>query len=76
MNQEQIDALAQEAINLHTDARSHMVFRLSLERSIAQVVDEQDVLDVDTIGQVVEHRDTLIAEVTAAVASLQAERDS
>lgn len=71
MEQERINALAQEALELHTDPRSHMMFRLDIAKAIKQVVDEQDTLDIDTLGACLAYRNHLISEVTSAVEILQ-----
>lgn len=63
--------MAYDAIELHNNPRSHMIFRLDLERSISQIVDEQDPLDALTIGEVVSYRDNLISQVTSAVEHIQ-----
>ncbi len=68
---EQARALAQEAIDLYEDPRSHYKFRLKMKYAIQQVVDEQDVPIVDSVGEVVRYRENLISDVTAAVETLQ-----
>ena len=67
---ERIRELAQDAIDLHTDPRSRMMFRLDINKAVTQVVHEQDTLDLDTLGDIVQYRDTLISEVSSSVEEL------
>ena len=67
MENERIEAMAQEAIELHTDPRSHLMFRHSIDKSVIQVVNEQDAPDCDSLGDVVAYQEQLISEVSQVV---------
>lgn len=67
--------LAQEALDLHQDPRSHMKFRDSLDAAIKQVVGEQDPLDLGTIQDVTTYKNNLISEITYAVEILNVAKE-
>lgn len=67
MDGQTICKVAQEAIDLHTNPQSHHKFTGSLPASIKQVVDEQDTLDLVTIGEVMHYRRSLINAVTGSI---------
>ncbi len=61
--------LAEQAIALHM--YGHGFFRWDIKRAILQIVNEQDMPDLVSVGQVSDYREALIDEVTAEVEALQ-----
>ena len=68
--EDRISQLAQEALELCNNPRSHVKFYGNVRASVEQIVDEQDTLDCTTIGEVMNYRNNLIAEVKGYIDSI------